>query len=973
MQSPYFTWINIAALCLALGCGRGGFEQVSIDPQYRVGDSCDAPINISTQCGVGACVGTHGQMNCVDGVVVDTCDPKALAAPHDASCNDIDDDCDGSTDEDYVETPTVCGVGACVNSNIGVLACIQGTLTDTCNPLAPPATNDATCNNIDDDCDGSTDEDYVATSTVCGVGACAGNTGVLTCQGGTTVDTCDPFAGATTEGPDPTCRDGIDNDCDGNTDAQESQCVPVQELTPGFPAGRDVRAFRYTADGSHMVYIADRDTSDVFELFAVNLATATSTKLNGNFSPDRDVLEFDIAPISNRVIYRADQDTNDIFELYSVPITGGATQKLHPPLAATQLIRRYAITAADRVIYLADVDTPNKNELYAVDVDGTNTTKLNIALGASEYVSEFAVSQNSQRIIYDAGTIVSLQAYVVNPDGTNSMLLHAPFIAGQTLDFSDANLRSSADSSKVIYKADVDTGATNRFDIHMVNMDGTNGINLSQLTTGEATSGVLTTNASHLVFADNISGTGIVDLYSVQNNGTNKTKLHRNRLVGESAGSFLITPNGQKVIYELRDVTSDTLDLFSVNVSGTGNVRLNTNTLGATGVSSFAVTADSTRVVYLANQDDTDLRELYSVNVDGTNRRKLNQTLVPGGGVETFILADAASAVLFLADAEIDGVTELYVVPIDGSAPPQRVNDGLASGGDVIDFLVSPNGLGVVYLADAKTNDALQLFHKDDFRVPGVGASAASAPQTLVNSGLVARYYLNEASGGTTPGQVLDSAPAPLSLNISSIGNVGYTTGGAGRGLEWLVNDAEGSAIVGIDGTKLKTALHGATTCTLEAVVEVDVASHSAPRLIWFGQGSQSGVLSLHYFGKQELHFYFDANNGYQPMNFPVRLEDRGRVVVTVVVDTNQAVPLNRVRLYLDGAPLNPHVRDSSVPEQFRTFDMGTGNDFRIGNRDFSERSINGKIYYVAIYSQALSATDVRRNAEVLLNSDDPP
>jgi hypothetical protein len=82
------------------------------------------------------------------------------------------------------------------------------------------------CNGIDDDCDGLIDEDYATTTTTCGLGECAGNTGQLECQNGTEVDTCDPFAGSSPEGPfgDPTCSDTLDNDCDGDIDSADSDC-----------------------------------------------------------------------------------------------------------------------------------------------------------------------------------------------------------------------------------------------------------------------------------------------------------------------------------------------------------------------------------------------------------------------------------------------------------------------------------------------------------------------------------------------------------------------------------------------------------------------------------------------------------------------------------------------------------------------------------------------------------------------------
>jgi hypothetical protein len=86
---------------------------------------------------------------------------------------------------------------------------------------------DNNCNGLDEDCDGTPDDGYVPTPTSCGVGVCA-RTGQNICQGGTIVNTCQPGT-PQTEGPNgsPTCSDGLDNDCDGLTDAADPNCACV--------------------------------------------------------------------------------------------------------------------------------------------------------------------------------------------------------------------------------------------------------------------------------------------------------------------------------------------------------------------------------------------------------------------------------------------------------------------------------------------------------------------------------------------------------------------------------------------------------------------------------------------------------------------------------------------------------------------------------------------------------------------------
>ncbi len=146
-----------------------------------------------TSCGVGACAGNAGSLDCLAGVPVDSCDPLAGAAADDATCDDLDDDCDGIADDDYIDTPTTCGVGACAG-NTGAVSCSGGIEADSCDPLAGAAADDATCDDVDDDCDGTPDDEWVHAPTTCGPGDCAA--GLLECLGGVPTDSCAPVCGS---------------------------------------------------------------------------------------------------------------------------------------------------------------------------------------------------------------------------------------------------------------------------------------------------------------------------------------------------------------------------------------------------------------------------------------------------------------------------------------------------------------------------------------------------------------------------------------------------------------------------------------------------------------------------------------------------------------------------------------------------------------------------------------------------------
>ena len=97
-------------------------------------------------CFLGARVCQSGE------VVCDGTDPGTVSE----TCNDQDDDCDGQVDEDVPGIANPCSTGFPGICASGTFICVNG--QTECSVSTTPGSQVESCKELDDDCDGQTDE-----------------------------------------------------------------------------------------------------------------------------------------------------------------------------------------------------------------------------------------------------------------------------------------------------------------------------------------------------------------------------------------------------------------------------------------------------------------------------------------------------------------------------------------------------------------------------------------------------------------------------------------------------------------------------------------------------------------------------------------------------------------------------------------------------------------------------------------------
>ncbi len=196
--------------------------------------------------GLGVCAGTQPQCKGASGWV---CPYPASYEAQETSCDGLDNDCDGETDEGHdVGASCEVGVGAC--REVGVLVCAQDRTGAVCS-VEPGLPESERCGDgADNDCDGQTDEGFpVGQTCEVGVGACR-SVGKYRCAEDLLSVVCDAVLG---QPGVERCGDGVDNDCDGQTD--EGDCEPSRAEGGGGCSGMTRRAGSPGALGGLLVLL----------------------------------------------------------------------------------------------------------------------------------------------------------------------------------------------------------------------------------------------------------------------------------------------------------------------------------------------------------------------------------------------------------------------------------------------------------------------------------------------------------------------------------------------------------------------------------------------------------------------------------------------------------------------------------------------------------------------------------------------
>lgn len=238
----------------------------------------------------------------------------------------------------------------------------------------------------------------------------------------------------------------------------------------------------------------------------------------------------------------------------------------------------------------------------------------------------------------------------------------------------------------------------------------------------------------------------------------------------------------------------------------------------------------------------------------------------------------------------------------------------------------------------------------------------------LDNTGLVARYFFDEAASGQVPTEALDGSGVgtPVNLPITYGNSLAYTEVSGNRGIN--SSSASGNGVIKsatlLTGNKIYDALNGSTTATLEYVVDITGYNQGGGRIFGLMNGNSG-----------DGTFLMTGDN-LGDTNAEIRVNGRvvydvasplGRHVIHVVLDTGQISSADRAVWYLDGVAQSNEANNLGLNET-----LAFATTTLVGlNRPDATRGAAGTLFYGAIYSAALTPSQIAANASELSTADD--
>jgi Tol biopolymer transport system component len=267
--------------------------------------------------------------------------------------------------------------------------------------------------------------------------------------------------------------------------------------------------------------------------------------------------------------------------------------------------------------------------------------------------------------------------------------------------------------SKIAFASDRDGDGNN--EIYAMNADGTNLTRLADAPENDANPS-WSADGTQIAFQSQrrigVNPALLSDIYVMNADGTNLRKITNKVQAKDYSPAW--SPDGTNIFFS----DGDRSNIYVMDANGTSRTRL-TETLPTILDVTPSVSPNGTRIAFVSDRDgntDEDNEEIYLMDATGTNQTRLTES--SGSDVNPSWSPDGTK-IAFSSNRD-GGIFQIYVMNADGTNPARLTNDiayalkpSWSPGGTHIAFASGRDGNGEIYVMNADgsnptniTNDA---------------------------------------------------------------------------------------------------------------------------------------------------------------------------------------------------------------------------------------------------------------------------
>jgi len=477
------------------------------------------------------------------------------------------------------------------------------------------------------------------------------------------------------------------------------------------------------------VFIADRTTDGVDELYAAFDDGTDIVKLSNTLVADGDVVAFLVSPDGAYAAYVADQDIDEKFELYAVVVdktAGDTAVKISGVMAGSGLLQLasgdYAFGWApdsSRIAYIADQTTASVYELFTATPDGADNDRVSGALVADGDVHFFQWKPDklaSNLIAYaaDQDTDDLIELYVSPADSSVGNVKVSGAMAGassgiQALPSGQYDFGWAPDSTRIAYIADQDTAG--EFELYTSTPDGAANPKISDLpgSDRDVSAFAWAPDSQKLAYTANQFQINSIDLYTAPPDGVSFLIRQNSTGIdpGMQVGTFKWDSDSNRIAFVADKDVIGRFYLYSVLQNSNTNIFISGSIAGVYDVKAFKWVPDAAYIAFVVEVPGPEYL-LYTTFPETAASTQISDDLFDGDE-DDFGWAPNSSKLAYIADQDTAGVFELFASVPNGSVIDD-VSGTPVVGGDVQEFKWSKDSAALGYLADQDTDTVIELY-----------------------------------------------------------------------------------------------------------------------------------------------------------------------------------------------------------------------------------------------------------------------